>query len=139
MMDATKNSDLDPTKILTIVLLAAIIAFGGGLMCGRIMAEHKIVGAITLWPLGAVAGYFGRKIVQGPNRTAGLLLCGGCVLAWLVADTAWIRWDTVQGEQGWATAIHLLPTFFREYWLLATLTGISTLAGILSIQQQFSR
>jgi len=139
-MDAEHNSHLDPIKILALVLIAVIVAFAGGVLCGWIMAEqHKMVGAMLLWPLGVVAGYFGRKVVDGPNRTAGLILCGGCVVACLVADVAWIRWGTFEGEPGWATAIRLLPTFIRDKWLIALVTAMFTLAGILSIRQQFAR
>jgi len=119
-----------------VTALALTVAIGGGYACGLAIVQFSELGSVFLWALGAVAGYVGRKIITNPNRAVGWLLACACVLAFVVAETCWIHWETKQGAESWWAAFMLLPTFVQQYQIAALAGSIFTLFGAHSAYRQ---
>lgn len=54
-----------------------------------------------------------------PSKAAGICQAIGVGLAFVVAETCWLHWETVDGESSWSAAIRLWPLFLREYTVSA--------------------
>lgn len=122
-----------------VIGLALVVAIAGGYACYWPISYYGELGSVSLWLLGAVAGFLGRKIIAGPSRLTGWLLVACCVVAFVIAETCWIRWETKQGAEGWWTSITLLPTFVQLYRRAALAGAIFTLLGSLSAYRQTAR
>ena len=107
------------TRALSLVW-AIFVALGGGAACGWCMSKLNDVGTPSLWALGFFAGVVGRKL-QLSGRFAAWSLAIACLLAYLVAETCWLRWNTAQGEAGWWSSICLWSLFIKEYAVSAIL------------------
>lgn len=122
--------------LLIVIALVPAIGVGGGYVCGLAIAQFGELGSVFLWALGAGAGFVGRKIITNPNRAVGWLLACACVLAFVVAETCWIHWETEQGSESWWAAVTLLPTFVQQYQIAALAGAIFTLFGAHSAYRQ---
>jgi hypothetical protein len=112
---AQRPGDGPPRRLPSAIGWAVFVAIAGGFACGWLMTLHPLVGAIALWPLGAVGGNGSRRLTVEPSRLAAWCLVAACIAAMLVAQVCWLHWKTVQGEDGWGAAIKLLGTYFKEY------------------------
>ena len=128
-----------PRNVPLAVLWAIVVAIIGGYVCGLAISRFGSVGSISLWGLGALAGHVGRKILGAPSRPVAWCLVTACTVAFVFAEVCWIHWNTVQGREGWWTAIGFLPAFVDEYSLSALIGAIFTFTGALSAFQQTAR
>lgn len=120
-------------KNIPLAIAWAIVAgTAGGYACGLAISRFSEVGGVSLWALGVLAGYVGRRIITAPSRLVGWVLVAACVFALVVAVTCWIHWNTVQGEKSWWTAFTLLPLFVKKYQLAALFAAIFTGFGASS-------
>ncbi len=113
---------------------AIVVGTAGGYVCGLAINEFGRIGSVSLWPLGVLAGFVGRKITTAPNRLVGWVLVAACVCAVVIAETCWIhwRWPTMEARESWWTAFTLLPSFAREYQIPALFAAIFTGFGASS-------
>jgi hypothetical protein len=124
--------------LLLAVAWALAVAVAGGYACGLAISVRRVgeVGCVLLWPLGALAGYLGRKIIKNPSRLVGWLLAGACGVALIFAEVCWIHWRTDQGATGWWTAFTWLPVFVQEYPRSALIGAIFAVLGAISAYRQ---
>lgn len=115
---------------------ALITATAGGFACGLVIDRYGELGSITLWAMGAVAGYVGQRILTGRSRLVGFVLIASCVSALVIAEVCWIHWNTEQGAESWLTAFTLLPTFVQEYERAALIGAMFTGFGAWSAYRQ---
>lgn len=115
---------------------AVVAGMGGGYVCGLAISRFGEIGSISLWALGALAGYVGRKIISVPSRLVGWVLVVACGAAFVIAEVCWIHWNTKQGAESWWTAFTLLPMFVQEYEIAALFGAILTVFGALSAYRQ---
>lgn len=122
-----------------IIAWAVLVAVGGGYVCGLAICQFAALGSITLWPLGAVAGYVGLKIIGQPNRVAAWILVVACAIAFPLAEICWIRWCWPlwgEGQGSWPEAIALLPTFIKGNQIPALIAAIFTFFGAMAAYRQ---
>ena len=115
------------------------MAVGGGFLCGVLVSEFGEFGSIALWGLGALAGFVSRKITVTPCKGVAWGLVVACAIAAVIAETCWLRWNTVPGQEGWLKAISLLPTFVQNYTLSAAMAVLFTAFGASSAFFQAGR
>ncbi|MBC8356811.1 MAG: hypothetical protein H8E66_32955 [Planctomycetes bacterium] len=123
---------LAPIQITLVSSWAVAVVAVGGIASGLAITEFKTLGLASLWLVGEVAGFVGRKLLAEKSKLAGVILVVSCVGAYVVAVVCWIHWDTVQGEESWMAAIRLLPTFVQEYKRTAVIGAISCFIGAMS-------
>jgi hypothetical protein len=114
---------------------AILAGTAGGYACGlAINTRFGEIASASLWALGVLAGYVGRKIITAPSRLVGWVLVAACVCALVIAETCWIhwRWPTAEARESWWAAFTLLPTFVQEYQLAALFAAIFTCFGASS-------
>ena len=122
----------EPRWPVLVFAWAAVLALLGGIACGHVSVQYGLFGSVGLWALGALGGYVARKITIAPYRSGAWALVGACVVAYVVSEVCWIRWSTEQGEESWAKAIEMLPTYFSEYTLSAALGVLFAVFGAQS-------
>jgi hypothetical protein len=123
-------------QIGLVVLWAMTVAAAGGYLTGLAIDRFGWPGIAAVWAVGGVAGFVGRKLLTAPHRLAGGTLVVACVFAIVVAETCWLHWNTVQGEEGWWAAFAWLPIFVQEYELSALFAAIFTGFGAMSAYRQ---
>ncbi len=109
---------LSPKDRWTLVGAAAwalVVAFGGGFACGWCISTLGTFGAVSLVVCGVLAGWVSRKITERASVSAGTLQAIAVCVAFFVAETCWLHWNTRQGEPGWLDAIRVWPLFVSEY------------------------
>lgn len=100
-----------PEKRGLSVAWAVVVALAGGLACGWCLDRYGTLGAISLWPLGAIAGFIAARLKLS-GWFCGWALVAACLVAFLVAETCWIRWHEAED---WWEAVRYWPTFITEY------------------------
>jgi hypothetical protein len=127
----------DSTSSDTIVgaALGLATALGGGFLCGWMIDQFAPVGSISLWALGFVSGFTATKLTQTRNNTTACILVVACVLAFIVAEVCWIRWN-IQGVESWTGAITKFPLFLKQFRLDAFIAVIFTFFGGQSAYRQ---
>ena len=108
---------------------SVVVAFGGGLACGWCVSEFGEFGSLSLAACGALAGFVSHKITRGPSKLAGWIQAIATCLAFFIAETCWLHWNTRNGEAGWWVAASLWPVFVREYKLAAVIGAACTAYG----------
>lgn len=108
---------------------AAVVAFGGGFVCGWCVSQFGEFGSLSLAAGGALAGYVSRKITRQPSKLAGASQVIATCLMFFIAETCWLHWKTRNGEASWAAAISVWPLFIREYQLSALIGAAATAYG----------
>ena len=121
---------------ILIIALSILVAHMGGYLCGMAISQWGTTGSLVLWPLGALAGWIGRKLSPTPRLSNAIVLVVGTVLAFLIAEVCWLHWNTKQGAASWLEAVRWLPTFFVEYQVPALIAGFFTAMGALSCYRQ---
>ena len=112
-----------PVKRMMSVVWALVVALAGGAVCGWCIDRLATLGALSLWPLGVVAGYIAARLnISG--RFAAWTQVAACLLAFLVAETYWIRSNEADG---WWPAVCYWPTFISDYEVPA-LVGVACAA-----------
>lgn len=107
-----KSSPVEsPAKRALSVAWASVVALAGGVACGWCLDRYGTLGAISLWPLGAIAGFIAVRLKLS-GRFCAWALVAACLVAFVVAETCWIRWHE---EKGWWDAVRYWPTFITEY------------------------
>ncbi len=124
------------TNLPFVAAWAACVATCGGLACGLAINRFGEFGSVSLWALGALSGYVGRKIIAAPSRSVGWGLVAANLSALVVAEVCWIHWNTVQGAEGWWEAVGLFPTFIVEYDRSALIAAVFCIFGAWSAYQQ---
>ena len=124
------------TNILLVAAWVAFVAAFGGLACGLAINRFGEFGSVSLWALGALSGYVGRKIIAAPSRSVGWGLVVANLSALVVAEVCWIHWNTVQGAESWWEAVGLFPTFIVEYDRSALIAAVFCIFGAWSAYQQ---
>lgn len=108
----TKRPPIEPpAKRAVAVVWAVVVALVGGVACGWCLDRYGTLGAISLWPLGAIAGFIAARLKLS-GRFCGWALVAACLMAFLVAETYWIRWHEAED---WWEAVRYWPTFITEY------------------------
>jgi len=129
---SSENSGGDTKGIPLAIAWAVVTGTAGGYACGLAIGQFGRLGSASLWALGVLAGIVGRKIITAPSRLVGWVLVAACMCALVIAETCWIHWHTVQGEESWWVAFTLLPTFVRECRVSALFAVIFTGFGASS-------
>ena len=138
-LGSSESSTADVGRSQNLILgavWAIVVAVAGGYGCGLVVAKFGLLGTISLWALGAFAGAIGRKIIGSSCRPIGWMLVVACVVAYFIAELFWVRWNTVQGQEGWMAAMQMMPTFFEEYSQSAFVGGIFAVFGAMSAYRQ---
>ena len=117
---------------------AVLVAIGGGLICGWLIARYGEFGAIGLWGCGVVAGLVARRIT-GPSRHVAILLVIACVTALLVAETWWIHEQWNPSPKSWIAAAALLPEFATNFQISALVAVLFCGFGAHSAWTQLGR
>lgn len=128
------NSESGARNIPLAIAWAIVAGTAGGYACGLAIKQFGELGSASLWALGVLAGFVGRKITAKPSRLVGWALVAACVCAVVIAETCWIhwKWDTVEARESWWAAFALLPTFAQKYQLSALFAAIFTCFGASS-------
>ncbi|HVA46529.1 MAG TPA: hypothetical protein VNH11_09155 [Pirellulales bacterium] len=128
---SSKTGLLSPGAGLLSIALgwSLVVAFVGGLACGWCISHFGEFGALSLAACGALAGYVSHKITRGPSKIAGVSQVIGTCLAFFIAETCWLHWNTRNGEPDWWAAIGVWPLFIREYQLSALIASACTAYG----------
>lgn len=122
------------TAYVVVATIAVVGVTLGGSLAGLAINRFGSFGAVAIWALGGLLGWLTAKFVQ-PARSFGWLLAATVILAFLVAETCWIRWNIV-GADTWLQAIAKLPTFFQTYQLDCLAAGLMTVFGAMSAFRQ---
>ena len=125
-----------PKSIPLAILWTLITATAGGFACGLVIDRFGELGCISLWAMGAFAGFVAQRILGGRSRLVGLVLIASCVSTLVIAETCWIHWHIKQGAESWLAAFGLLPTFVQDYERSALIGAIFTAFGAWSAYRQ---
>lgn len=117
---------------------ATIVALAGGAACGWCISKFAEWGSVSLWALGFVAGLAARRL-QLEGRFSAWALAIACFVAYAVAETCWLRWNTKNGEEGWWASICLWPMFLNEYTVSALIGAAFAAFGAESAFRQARR
>jgi hypothetical protein len=126
-------------RVVWAVAWAIVVGTFGGYACGLAISRFGELGSASLWALGALAGYVGRRILAAPSHWVGCVLAAANVCALVVAEVCWIHWNTIQGAASWQQALALLPTFVRDYELAALIGAVFCGFGAWSAYQRVLR
>lgn len=127
-----------PAKRAGSVAWAIVVAMLGGVACGWCMSKYNDLGAPSLWALGCLAGVTARRL-QLSGRFNAWALAIACLVAYGVAETCWLRWNTKNGEEGWWASICLWPLFLNEYTISALIGIVFAAFGAESAFRQTRR
>ena len=124
-------------RLLGSVSVAASAAMLGAYIFGLALTNYGAAGAVALWGLGSVTGFVATRFIA---RGEGLawLLATSIVLAMLLGEINWVRWNTV-GSDSWSMAASRLGYFFRYYNHDALIALIFTIGGAMSAYRQARR
>ena len=132
------GSPFDETASSDTMISAALgvaTALGGGFLCGWMIDQFAPVGSISLWALGFVSGLAANKFTQSRSNTMACTLVVACVLAFVVAEVCWIRWN-IQGVETWTDAIAKFPLFLKQFRIDAFIAALFTFFGCQAIYRQ---
>lgn len=136
---ATKPPPIElPEKRALAVAWAFIVALVGGYACGWCVSEFAEWGSVSLWALGFVAGLAARRL-QLPRRFSAWALAIACIIAYVVAETCWLRWNTKNGNEGWWASVCLWPLFLNDYTISALIGAVFAAFGADSAYRQTRR
>ena len=125
-------------KVVLASIWILVVATAGGFVCGLAIARFGEMGSISLWAMGALAGYVAQRILRGRSRPLGIAMIIGCITTFVVAEACWIHWTTTQGAVSWFAAFTLLPTFAQQYKTAALFGTIFTAFGAWSAYRQIA-
>jgi hypothetical protein len=105
-------------RVAAAILWACVLAVAGGLIAGLSLEKFGMLGSLVFWGAGALGGLVSRKLTQGPNRAVAYSLVVACVVAFVVGEASWYRWnftipDPVTGEHRdptWVEAFTRVPS-----------------------------
>lgn len=115
--------------------IAIVTALGGGYVCAKVIHGFGEMGVMLLLLLGWLAGSAARKLMTRPRKVVGYLIGGAVVLAMLIAEVAWIRWN-IKDVESWGKAISLLPTFCQQYSMSAIIAVVCSIFGASSAYRE---
>jgi hypothetical protein len=121
-LPALSRGSVSLPRLAIAISWALVVAFGGGVVCGLAISRYGEIGAVLLAACGAFGGFVSHKITQGANKVAAFGLALATLVAYFVAETCWIHWNTDKGEPSWWAAVNAWPLFIRD-WELAALIG----------------
>jgi hypothetical protein len=124
------------TNAVASIASGLIVAVAGGYVCGLAIDRYGEVGSVSLWALGALAGYVVLRTGRFRGRLMGYALVTGCIAAFLIAETWWVNWHMREGAASWWTAFTQLPTFAKRYEMAAVAGAILTALGSWSAFRQ---
>ena len=127
------NAPAVPGLLVTLILAGAMLPVGW-LVCGEMIDNFGMLGAIGLWALGAVAALAHRRW-RRIDQSSAIILCIALALAFCLAEIYWIQKNIVDAET-FAKAAKLFPTFLSEYKVEAFAAGIFTVFGMGSFWQR---
>ena len=128
---ATSLENTDSREGLDLAIgfaLALMTAALGGFLCAKAIDRFGEIGAISIWALGWVVGTAAKQVMSRPRKFVGYALAVAVIIAFLVAEVAWIRWN-IKDVEGWGQAIGLLPMFFQQFQWSALLGAIFAFFG----------
>ncbi len=132
------DSRLEDTSSSDTIVSAAVglaTALGGGCLCGLMIDQFAPVGSISLWALGFVSGFAATKLTQRRSNATACILAVACILAFVVAEVCWIRWN-IQGVESWTDAITKFPRFLKQFRIDAFIAVVFTFFGCQAIYRQ---
>lgn len=118
--------------ITAAIAWSVFIAFTGGIACGWCVSHLGELGSLSLAACGALAGYVSRKLTRRASKLAGACQVIATCLAFFIAETCWLHWNTRNGEPSWWAAISVWPAFLREYTTSAVIAAACTAYGAWS-------
>lgn len=117
------------------IAVAVATVIGGGAACGWFVNRFGEFGACFLLLLGWVAGLAARSLMKRPRKIVGYAIAVAVVIAILIAQVTWIRWN-IRDVDGWGKAITLLPDFFQQYTRAAFVSGLCAFFGASSAYRE---
>lgn len=115
------------------VAVAAVIV--GGVVCVWAVNRFDDIGAFSFLLLGWIAGPAARKLMTRPRKVVGYALAAAVVVAMLIAEVTWIRWNILDVD-GWGQAISLLPDFVEQFTSSAFIAGFCAFVGASSAYRE---
>ena len=94
-----------PRLVPLAMVWAVAVGIVGGYSCGLAVDRYGELGSLSLWLLGALAGYVGRKIITYASRPVGWSLVVACLAASVIAEVCWIHWNELECPEGWFAAV----------------------------------
>lgn len=129
MATTLENADAKQGLDLGIGFAIALLTIGlGGFLCARAIDNFGEIGAVALWVLGWSAGTAAKQVMSRPRKLVGYALAIAVIIAFLVAEVAWIKWN-IKDVEGWGQAIGLLPMFCQQFQWSALLGAICAFFG----------
>lgn len=127
----------DYPRLLSSVSVAAVTAIAGSYIFAMALNNYGSPGAIALWGLGSVAGFVATRFI---TRGEGLawLLATSIVLAMLLGEINWLRWNSV-GSESWSLAASRLGYYFDYYRHESLVAVIFAIGGGMSAYRQARR
>ena len=133
---ASASPAVSPQTLVLQIGWAVVVATLGGFLCALVLDWVGEVGSISLWGLGAFAGFVSWKIAWRRSPAAAWALVVAMIVALLIAETLWIHWNIVQAAESVWTAMSLLPTFFKEYKVAGFVGALMSGFGAYSAYRQ---
>jgi hypothetical protein len=129
------DDDSSFQDLVIVVVVALATALGGGCLCGLMIDQFGSLGGISLWALGFIAGLAATKLTQRRSNAMACTLIAACVLAFIVAEVCWIRWN-IRDTETWSAAIAKFPLFLQQFRLDAFIAVIFTFFGCQAVYRQ---
>ena len=117
------------------IAIAVATLVGGGAACGWLVNRFGEFGAFSFLLLGWIAGLAARTFMKRPRKSVGYAVAAAVVIAMLIAEVTWIRWN-IQDVDGWGKAISLLPDFCQRFTMSAFLAGLCAFFGASSAYRE---
>ena len=117
------------------IAVAIVTALLGGFICAQIVHRFGEIGAFIFLLLGWVAGLAARKLMTRPRKLAGYMVAAAVILAMLISQVSWIRWN-IEDVDSWGEAISLLPTFCKEFQMSALIAALCGIFGASSAYRE---
>ena len=129
-----KTDFIHLASAVTAAIFAAVL---GSYVVGLAMMRFGSAGSIALWGLGAATGFIVTRFIA---RGEGLawLLATSIVLAMLLGQIHWVRWNSV-GYGSWSNAAAGLGVYFRLYSTESLIALIFAIGGAMSAFRQAAR
>jgi hypothetical protein len=114
--DASSTSalSLSPLAMALSVAWAVVVAIGGGVLVGALMARFGLLGILGFWVLGIVAGFVARQINRRGIPWVGWMLVGAVMLAFFIGECYWLRYAKFVRNDGAGSWLEALQMFFSQ-------------------------
>lgn len=126
-----------PAALSACIALAILLI--SGLLAGELIRHVGVAGVVLLCFAGWFSGTAASKLSQPASPWVGVVLAAGCFASAILMETYWLRYQTVQGQEGWAASFALLPTLVQEAKTSVFIAAIATILAATTAWQASQR